>query len=116
MKKSFCLSLFFFFVAMSCSAQTFTSPSPKIPAYQDLIAKSDVSGFMLRDISLESRTTEGENANSTILTPKTKEALLKVSSISPTHYADTHSAFFCRLERKINKKFVMPVRIRLEGF
>ncbi|MGB0931503.1 MAG: hypothetical protein ACPGVB_12035 [Chitinophagales bacterium] len=118
MKKS-CHYLLWFWVfgaGLSCNAQTLSVPSPEIAVYEQLINLSNTSVFSLQNTLEDFKSKDIEKVSSVALSPKTKEGLLKVSSISPTHYAETHNAFFCRLERKINKKFVMPVRIRLEGF
>ncbi|MFK7906953.1 MAG: hypothetical protein AB8B69_17600 [Chitinophagales bacterium] len=117
MKHFFYLqALLFTLIAVSCNAQTFKTPSPKTPSYENLLSLNESSFASLQYESPTSITTTTKKETPTPTPSIPKSNLLKVSTIAPTHYADTHNAFFCRMERKINKKFVMPVRIRLEGF
>jgi len=116
MKHFFYLPFLFILMAVSCNAQTFSIPSPKTPAYENLLSLNESSFASLQYESSISITTTAKKETPLPTPSRPKSNLLKVSTIAPTHYADTHNAFFCRMERKINKKFVMPVRIRLEGF
>lgn len=112
MKYHVYIILTFIFTATSlCNAQTLPVPSLQSPTYDYLLNLSESNVEKRPSISSTSRIVPIPS-----ILPKRKENLLKVTTIAPTHYADTHNAFFCRMERKINKKFIMPVRIRLEGF
>ncbi|MEZ4884604.1 MAG: hypothetical protein R3E32_07765 [Chitinophagales bacterium] len=116
----YCFS-FFIFTAISCNAQTFTEPKLQTPTYHRLINTSNFTTaaiqLTLLDSSPISYMQEIPSKDAGYVPNLDKKMdLWKVSTISPTHYADTHNAFFCRLERKVNKKFIMPVRVRLEGF
>ncbi len=108
------------YTCMICNAQTIAFPPPMTPQYQFLLQNTPPAFLQssLTDFSIPSNTEHAPSLPSihNFLSYSSNKDAEQVTTIAPTHYADTHNAFFCRLERKINKKFVTNVRIRLEGF
>lgn len=47
----------------------------------------------------------------TVLSPKTTPLQFNAGQpiISPNWYAQTHNAFFCRMERKLARRFLVPI-------
>lgn len=62
----------------------------------------------------DSKDNENKETQQCIAPAPYHKSPLKYALIPPTFYADTHNAFFCRTERKIAKKFVMPIIFRLK--
>lgn len=114
------LGVFLFCITMICNAQNIATPPP-ITTQHQFLRQNTQSVFLqslLMDATIPSNVKQAPSLPPihNFLSYSSNKDAEQITSIAPTHYADTHNAFFCRLERKINKKFVTNVRIRLEGF